>query len=140
MPEKVYKNIKNFNLTVIIIFITAVLFCIFFQSNKISEIAKINPFTVDPYDAVGSIAIQICIAVSVLNLARYVSFKKEGYANIDKLTFTLRGCFIIVLSIVSTLVTDLAAEVKAPTWSISILGKTLIIEIGFMGLLTLILI
>ena len=111
MPEKVYKNIKNFNLTVIIIFINVVLFCIFFQSNKIGAMAKINPFTVDPYDAVGSIAIQICIAVSFLNLAHYVSFKKEGYVNIDKLTFTFRGCFIIVLSIVSTLIADLAAEI-----------------------------
>jgi len=50
--------------------VTAVLFCLFFEVNKGGPFRDVNPFGVDPYDAVGSFAIQIALLVGALTYAR----------------------------------------------------------------------
>src|SRR5512137_2151325 len=53
-------------------------FCAFFQLSKTSIFSAVNPFADDPVDAIGSIAVQVAFAVSVLTLARAAQFKIDA--------------------------------------------------------------
>jgi len=50
--------------------VLAVLFALFFQVSKGGPFRDINPFGVDPYDAVGSFAFQGALLLGVLTYAR----------------------------------------------------------------------
>ena len=56
-------------MTALILF-TAILFFLFFQVNKRDPFVMGNPTANDPYDAVGSIAIQVALLIGILSYAR----------------------------------------------------------------------
>jgi hypothetical protein len=54
--------------------ITSIFFCAFFQINKIGPFREIRPFSVDPYDAIGSITVQGAFLIAVLSYVRALRF------------------------------------------------------------------
>ncbi len=85
----------------------ALVFFLFFQISKGAPFRSVNPFGEDPYDAVGSIAVEVALFVSALSCARALRLHQA-----PALQGTIR--FIVLGAVGLTLLTDIAAEVAAP--------------------------
>lgn len=91
----------------------AVVFYLFFQINKSGPFRDMNPFGDDPYDAVGSMAIQVALLIGVLTYARALRLR-EMPSDASKTRLILRGNIIVLSAIVITLIADAIAEVVRP--------------------------
>lgn len=112
-------------------------FWAFFQLSKTKTLAAISPFAEDPYDAVGSIAVQAAAGISVLTLARLAGETQAGAAP-GKRRYILRGNLIVLLSIAVTLIADTVAVVWEPeTWRASAWGVVLIGGLAVLAVLVL---
>jgi hypothetical protein len=118
-----------------LIFLSAIIFYLFFQVNKRSPFVEANPFAVDPYDAVGSIAIQVALLVSLLTYARVIRWRDDPSQEMGRLI--LRGNILVLATIAFTLCTDLIAEIMQPMLP-SVWVNILRLELSAMFLLTLI--
>lgn len=113
--------------------VLAVLFSLFFQVNKGGPFGDINPFTVDPYDAVGSFAFQGALLVSLLTYARALRMRYDS-AQAAKLRLVLRGDALVLAAIAITLVADAIAVILHPLPQ-SYWGHVLLLELVAMTLL-----
>jgi hypothetical protein len=119
-----------------LIAIAAVLFYLFFQVNKGGPFRGINPFGVDPYDAVGSFAFQGALLVGLLTYARALRlWEFPGLSTRARLI--LRGNLVVLFAIWATLFADAIAEFLSPIPP-SFWGNVLLVELGLMILLALI--
>ncbi len=129
------RSLKYIHRLTAFVLLTAILFYLFFQVNKRSPFVEANPFAEDPYDAVGSIAIQVALLVGLLSYARVLHCRWDA-AQAPKARLILRGDLLVLLSITFTLVTDAIAVLLRPlppsTW-----GVVLRLELGAMILLSL---
>jgi hypothetical protein len=91
----------------------AVLFYLFFQVNKSGPTGAVNPFGVDPYDAIGSFAVQGALLVSLLTYARTLRLREDP-TQADKIRFIQRGNGLALLAIGITLAADWAAVALQP--------------------------
>ncbi len=88
----------------------AVVFVLFFQASKqVPALARSNPFSVDPYDAIGSVAIQVALVVAGLTWVRAARYWGLSSVPLRQLRFMLRGLAVVVLSIALTLAGDASA-------------------------------
>lgn len=125
---------------------TAVVFTLFFQVNKGGPFRDINPFGEDPYDVVGSFAIQIALLVGILTTGRALRLKEEAEQEFRagdelrpmqaaKMRLILRGNFLVLMAILVTLAVDVEAVSLHPLpptfW-----GNVLMSELALMFLLT----
>ena len=94
--------------------LAAVLFCIFFQINKRGPFRDINPFGVDPYDAVGSFAFQAAFLVGMLTYARALRLLEDPLQQAGKSRLILRGNAFVLSAIAITLVADAVAMILHP--------------------------
>jgi hypothetical protein len=116
-------------------FISSLIFWGFFQISKSPNFAAVNPFADDPVDAIGSIAVQVASAVSLLTLARAARVNHRPVSTYkDRLI--VRGNSVALLAIAITLVADLSAELQHPTWNESLWGMVLIGGLGAVALST----
>ena len=129
----VEQTIKHIHRVTALIFVAAIAFYLFFQINKRSPFVEANPFAVDPYDAVGSIAIQVALLISLLTYARVIRWRNDP--NQDKGRLILRGNILVLATIAITLLTDLVAEILRPMPS-SVWVNILRLELGLMYLVT----
>jgi hypothetical protein len=109
------------------VFLLALLFLVFFQITKqINALAQVNPFGEDPYDAVGSFAIQVTLAAALLSFLRVLRpYRTREITTIQNLLI-LRGNGLSVISVAVTLVVDLIAMVRYPnSWIHYAAGKIL---------------
>jgi hypothetical protein len=114
----------------------AIVFYLFFQVNKGGPFRDINPFGVDPYDAVGSFAFQGALLVGILTYARALRlWELPALANRARLI--LRGNLVVLFAIWVTLIADAIAEVLIPIPP-SFWGNVLLVELGLIVLLTLV--
>lgn len=116
--------------------VVATAFLAFFLAGKVSPFREINPFGEDPYDAVGSIAVQLALFCGVLSYARALRLL-HGSQEMPKARFVIRGDGLVLTATLATLVTDAAAETPhqvAPSYWESVLLCGLII----LGVLTLV--
>jgi hypothetical protein len=129
------RSIKRIHRVTALILVTAFFFFLFFQVNKRSPFVEANPFAVDPYDAVGSITIQLALLISILSYARVLRSREDRAQAKERLI--LHGNILVLAAILVTLCSDAVAEFVQPvppsSW-----GNILIIELGSMFLLTLI--
>ena len=88
--------------------LTAAVFCLFFESAKSAPFRAVNPFGDEPYDAVGSIAIQIAFVCSALTYARALRLRGDP-SRIHSARFILRGNVLVVCSIFATVAADATA-------------------------------
>src|SRR5882757_7375205 len=88
---------------------TALVFCFFFQATKhLSAWARVNPFAEDPYDAIGSFAVQFAVFVALLSIIRVVrvgSFPLNARAQ----RLIARGDLLCVAAVTLTLLGDCVA-------------------------------
>jgi hypothetical protein len=92
----------------------SVLFVLFFQASKqLPALARSNPFAVDPYDAIGSVAIQVAMVVAGLTWVRTARYWGLSSVPLRQLRFMLRGLAVVVLSIALTLAGDASALLVA---------------------------
>jgi hypothetical protein len=118
-----------------LVFLAAILFAIFFQVNKGGPFRAINPFGVDPYDAVGSFAFQGALFVGLLTYARALRLCNDP-AQVAKVRLVLRGNLLVLVFIWATLLADAIAEVFSPI-PLTDWGNVLLVELGCMFLLAL---
>ncbi len=105
-----FRSIRGATATV---FAAALLFAVFFQGAKLPPFRGISPFGDDPYDAVGSIAVQVALLVSALTFARALRLT-EVSAPAGALRLILRGNVVVLASIAAALLTDAAADALHP--------------------------
>jgi hypothetical protein len=89
--------------------LAAFAFYLFFQLSKSGPIGAVNPFGSDPYDAVGSIAIQIALLVGILTYARSLRLRGDG-SPAARMSLILRGDWTALSAILVTLISDTIAE------------------------------
>jgi hypothetical protein len=128
------QSIKIIHRVSALVLLTAILFYLFFQVNKGSPFVEANPFANDPYDAVGSIAIQAALLISILSYARVIRWRDDP-AQATKARLILHGNILVLAAIFATLCADLTAEFVQPI-AISYWGNILRIELGVMFILT----
>ena len=129
---------RSFKLTSVAILTLAVAFVVFFFTCKHApSLAGINPFAEDPYDAVGSAAIQLTIFTALLCLLRVFRPYATREPPASQRSLIVRGWTVSVLSVSITLVTDVVAMVKySALWTRSSAGKSLALLVVGMALLT----
>jgi hypothetical protein len=130
MDLKVIQRVHNVTASITI---TAILFYLFFQVNKGGPFRDLNPFAVDPYDAVGSFAIQIAILIGILTYARALRLWDDP-AQAIKAQLILRGNGLVLLVVLITLITDVVAEIVRP-FPPSYWGNVILVELALMFLL-----
>ncbi len=119
----------------VLTFATSLIFWAFFQISKSPNFAPVNPFAEDPVDAIGSIAVQVAFAVSVLTLARAAQVSRAPIASVYKGRLIVRGNSIALLAIGVTLAADTLMELQHPTWNTSIWGQLLVVGLGAVALI-----
>ena len=117
-------------------FAASLIFWAFFQIGKSPNFVTANPFANDPVDAIGSIAVQVALAVSILTLARAAQVGHAPTASTYKRRLIVRGNSVALLAIGVTLVADTFMELQYPTWDTSIWGQLLVVGLGTMALIT----
>ncbi len=128
-------DVKRIHQVTALIFATAIIFYIFFQVNKRSPFVEANPFAVDPYDAVGSIAIQLALLISLLSYARIIRWRDDPEQSKQRLI--LHGNILVLAAIFISLCSDSLAELVQPIPSF-LLSTILLLELGLMFILTLV--
>jgi hypothetical protein len=117
----------------------ALLFYLFFQVSKQQpDLANANVFADDPYDAVGSFAVQLALFVSVVSLIRALRRYSPSVALEPQKRLVARGLAITCLAVAITLVADAIAMIRQPSvWTGSSAGHVLAALLGLMAVLTL---
>jgi hypothetical protein len=110
---------------------TALVFCFFFQATKhLSAWARVNPFAEDPYDAIGSFAVQFAVFVALLSIIRVVrvgSFPLDDRAQ----RLIARGDLLCVAAVMLTLLGDCVALARhTAMWRHSAAGRDLLLLVG----------
>jgi hypothetical protein len=123
---------KRIHRVTALILLTAILFYLFFQVNKHSPLVEANPFAGDPYDAVGSIAIQLALLISLLSYARILRLRDDSSQANERLI--LHGNILVLAAIFITLCSDTTAEFLMPVPP-SLWRNILLIELSVMFLL-----
>jgi hypothetical protein len=108
---------------------------LFFQISKGGPFGDINPFGVDPYDAIGSFAFQGALLIGILTYARALRYQDDP-AQSTKLRLILRGNILVLLAILITLIADAIAVILQPLPP-SYWGTILLIALALMFILTL---
>ena len=114
--------------------LAGIIFYLFFHINKVEPFRDINPFGEDPYDAVGSFAIQIALLIGLLTYARVLRLRSDP-SQVSKLRLILRGNVLVLFAIGISLVVDAVAVILRQLPS-SYWGNVLRIELALMVLLT----
>jgi hypothetical protein len=113
----------------------AVLFVLFFQVNKRGPLGDSNPSAKDPYDAVGSFAIQGAPLIALFTYARALRWCQDP-AQANKARLILRGNGLVLAAIWITLIADwiaVATHAAPPlSWRM-----VLLLELELMSLLAL---
>ena len=117
-------------------FIASLIFWAFFQISKTPDFAAVNPFAEDPVDAIGSIAVQVAFAVSLLTLARAAQVSHAQTAPAYKSRLIVRGNSVALFAIAVTLGADALMELQHPTWNESIWGLLLFAGLATVTLIT----
>ena len=106
---------QRHKITSLFIFAFAVLFYFFFMHAKHdSALSAVNPFADDPYDAVGSFAIQAAVFLGILCLIRSFRPARSEQSSGQHESFLLRAQMAAILSVAVTLATDAVAMLRHP--------------------------
>lgn len=133
-------NINNYRLNSAVVFLLSLFFFWFFFFCKHYYLfANVITFNDDPYDAVGSIGIQVSFFAASLSLIRtFVSYIKRKLAE-DQIILILRGNLVALLSIEVTMISNLTSLVRyIDKWIKNSMGITLVILVFSFLLLTII--
>jgi hypothetical protein len=98
----------------LMVFGLSILFTLFFDFNKhASALGVANPFALDPYDAVGSLGIQLALLSALLMLIRaYRPYPQSGVPP-AQFVLAMRSGTVVLLSVTVTLVADAIGLMRA---------------------------
>ncbi len=105
-------NRRIFGVTAMIAF-AALAFGVFFQTAKRQPFSDINPFAEDPYDAVGSFAVQGAALIGLLSFGRAVRWRSDS-TQAPKARLILRGNALVLCAISAALLADAVAMFLHP--------------------------
>ncbi len=128
------QSIKSIHRVTGLILLSAVLYYLFFQVNKAGAFVNANPFANDPYDAVGSIAVQVALVISLLSYARVLRWREDSSQK-SKARLILHGNILVLASMFISLFSDVIAEILVPMPN-SFWVNFLRLELGLLILLT----
>lgn len=109
----------------------------FFAAKHRPGLVRFAPFVDDPYDAVGSFAVQLAAVAAVLSLLR--ALRADGAEGIPGAPASLivRGVVIALSAVFVTVIADIVAMIRHPDlWLPSAAGRRLAIVLGILGLST----
>lgn len=97
----------------------SIAFCVFFYASKhLPALNRNNPFVEDPYDAVGSFAIQLAVFLSGLSLLRAFRPYPDGMDMASQRQLVVAGQRTGSMAVIVTLVADVVALCRHPErWS-----------------------
>jgi hypothetical protein len=135
MKTRPLKSIKS---TSLFVFLLSILFFVFFDKSKhIPALAKVNPFAVDPYDAVGSFGIQVALFVAFISLIRVFRPYRTNKKTANQEVLIIRGEMVVVLSVIVTLAADIISMLcHLSIWVASPYGRMLATMVGGMSAIT----
>ncbi len=109
---------KNYKCDTIITFLLSIAFVwLFFYWKHNPQLLKVNVFNVDPFDAVGSIAIQLSVVASGFSILRLFLFFTDDGIHFSNLILILRGNVLSLFSIIITMISNLIAMIRfSPAW------------------------
>lgn len=116
---------RMLRLNAIVLSVAGLAFALFFQATKHSpRLAAVNPFAEDPYDSIGSFAIQFVLFMILVSLVR--AFQR-GQPDPRSAATQIRGQLMAHLAFAFTLVGDLIALFRhPPLWVASPAGRELL--------------
>jgi hypothetical protein len=104
---------KNIKINTVSVFLFSVVFIwFFFYCKHNSLLSEVNVFNFDPYDAVGSIAIQISFVAGFFSTLRIFAVTNIEVKPSYHLIMILRGNLVSLLSILVTMISDIIALVR----------------------------
>lgn len=105
-------------------FLAALLYAFFQGSKQFAPLSRVNPFSIDPYDAIGSFGFQAAFLLAGLSLLRSMTIKPAPSGEAELLL--ARTQIASVLAVAITLVADIVAMVRHPDfWSGTAPGRLL---------------
>ena len=134
-------NINTYRINTIVVFSLSLFFCwFFFFCKHYNLFSNVITFNDDPYDAVGSIGVQVSIFASSFSLFRvFISYVK-GIMHDNQIILILSGNLVALISIEVTMISNLISLVRyMDKWIKDSMGITLSILVFSFLLLTIIL-
>jgi hypothetical protein len=117
-----------FKLHTLAIVVLAILFAFFFFTSKHDpSFGNINPSSEDPYDAIGSVGIQLALLTALLSVLRVFRPYPNNQAQESAKQLVIRLWSVCLLSIALTLMTDLIALLRYPSLWLESDGATSLI-------------
>ena len=117
----------------------AVAFGLFFElTTQVLTIRQASPFAGDPFDAIGTLTIQIVCAVGMLTFVRSVVLHARGNDSWWRQVLILRGSLVTLTAIVATLIADSIAEFQSSSWGLSAWGTLLVVGLALVTGVTLV--
>jgi hypothetical protein len=107
----------------------------FFAAKHQPWLARVAPFGDDPYDAMGSFAVQAAVVAAALSVLR--AMQRHGGAGIPdaRASLVLRGSVIALLAVFVAVISDLVAMLRHPdAWLRIPVGRTLGLGLGIIAL------
>ena len=109
-------TLTKFRTNSILLAIIAILFVLFFNFTKQDPtFSAVNPFATDPYDAIGSFAVQGTMFFTALMLLRTFRPFQSGLPSRDAITLLVRSQIVILLAVIVTLASDCVALLRHPS-------------------------
>jgi hypothetical protein len=134
MSRRLTRQFRVFSLGILVL---AIFFFVFFDRSKHAPLLEVvNPFNVDPYDAVGSFGILLGLFTALLTGLRAFRPYAGGETSPEGLESILRGATVVLLSIAVTLVADAIAVLREPSEPLgSPGGRTLISLVAVLAIM-----
>jgi hypothetical protein len=95
--------------------LTGAAFCAFFQITKhLPRLSGVNPFSEDPYDSVGSFAVQFVLFMMLLSLLRAYRRYPQAEDSQASVEIQVRGQLMAYVAVAFTQIADLIAMARHP--------------------------
>ena len=129
---------KPYKVNAFLTLILAVLFYLFFQLCKHQpDLAHVNAFANDPYDAVGSVGTQLAVFTALLSMVRALRPYQSSSVVDGQQVLLARGAYMTCLSVAVTLGADIVAMLRyLSVWIGFPAGYILAVLVVGMALLT----
>jgi hypothetical protein len=134
--------LNNIKFNTIAVFLWSIVFTwFFFHCKHDLQLSKVNVFNVDPYDAVGSIAIQISLLASLFSMIRLSLPSFTRVLPDFQVVMILRGNTVALISIIITMISNIIALIRfSESWTKNPSGFILLILVISFLLITVLII
>ena len=113
------------------LFLAFVFYGFFEISKHVSSISQVNPFTDDPYDGIGSIAVQLALFLAFLSLLRSFRPYQGGAPSLEQQRLIAKGNMLSAAAICLTMLGNLVALIRHITvWERASEGRWLVMAVA----------